>query len=616
MQNFELRCDMATISRATIELIRSRCDIVEVIGSYVSLQRAGSAYRALCPFHKEKTPSFFVNPARQIYHCFGCGAGGDVIRFVMEHDRLDFVGAVRVLAERAGVQIEVDERERSDVSLRKRLLELHEAATIFFQNTLAHGSDADEARRYLRERRLDGEGVRRFRIGWAPAEGAALIQWASRHNWPVDLLEAAGLVVKPEGRLRDRFRRRVMFPICDEQGRPIAFSGRILPSEETSAKYVNSPDTPLFQKGRVLYALHLARRRILETRRAILCEGQIDALRCHLVGIENAVAAQGTAVTPEHARTLKRYADEVVIMLDADTAGQVAAVRTAQTLLREDLMVRVAVLPAGDDPDSLIVRDGVDAVQRVIESALPVADFVLQMAFARGELATDAGRRRVVIQLMEVVGAVPSPVMREQMLARLAPLLGVTPAALCDEFDAWRQRYAARDEGGESPLEAPSDAARAATFPPSDELQTVELAFHQPNCRGLLQQYAPAFLITHPTLRRIYECILAAGLGEVKWPAGGQDADFDRLVAQIEMARRASLLHDSEMPPEAAAQGCILQLWRDELARRRQKLLQQSASGSHDELERVRREALVLTMQIRRLREGWDKAARILDFIE
>ncbi len=606
---------MGTISRDTIELIRSRCDIVEVVGSYLPLHRAGSAFRALCPFHKEKTPSFYVNPSRQIYHCFGCGAGGDVIRFVMEHERLDFVSAVRQLAERAGVRIELDEGERVQVSVRKRLLELHEAVATFFQNALAREAEADEARRYLRERRLDGEAARRFRIGWAPAAGDALIRWAGRSGWTVDLLKTAGLVVETDSGLRDRFRRRVMFPICDEQGRPIAFSGRILPSDDSPAKYVNSPETPLFQKGRMLYALHLARRRILETRRAVLCEGQIDALRCHLVGLETAVAAQGTAVTPDHARTLKRYADEVVIMLDADAAGQAAAVRTAQTLLREDLAVRVAVLPAGDDPDSLIVREGVEAVLRAIESAVPVADFVVQTAAAAGELKSDAGRRRLTGRLMEVIGAVQSPVLREQMLLRTAPLLGVTPAAMRGEFEAWRRRHGAR-EGDGSPAEAAPEPTEVSAPPPDDEMQTVEIALHQPACRRLLRQYAPASLITHPALRRAYECVLAAGEGEVQWPPGGEDAEFDRIVAQLEMSDRARSLCGAEAPPEAAVQGCILQLWRDELSRRRQTLQQKAATANGEERARLVQEAQVLTMQIQRLRRGWEEAAPILDLIE
>ncbi|MCX7819062.1 MAG: DNA primase [Kiritimatiellae bacterium] len=602
---------MATISRQTIELIRSRCDIVDVVSSYLPLHRAGSSFRALCPFHKEKTPSFHVNPARQIYHCFGCGAGGDVIRFVMEYERLDFVAAVRMLAGRAGVPIELDERERVAVSQRARLLALHEAATAFFQAALAEAADAEAARRYLRERRLDGEAARRFRIGWAPGDGDALLRWGARSGWSAELLEAAGLAVRTEDGLRDRFRRRVMFPICDEQGRPIAFSGRILPDDQSPAKYLNSPETPLFQKGRVLYALHFARRRILETRRAVLCEGQIDALRCQLAGIEVAVAAQGTAVTPDHARTLRRYADEVVVMLDADLAGEAAAVRTAKTLLQEDLAVRVAVLPAGEDPDSLIVRAGAEAVTSAIEAAMPVVDFVVRVAAGRGQLRSDAGRRRLLGQLMELVGAIASPAMREQMLLRIAQLLGVTPAAMRDEFDGWRRRHEGRAEPGVS---EETEAAPAAP-PPDDELQTVEIALHHPECRPLLQTYARPELISHPVLRRVYERVLAAGEGAVEWPPGGEDADFERLVARLEMSDRALALRSPEMRLEAA-RGCVLQLWRNHLSRRRQELLQQAAVADGTRAEELRREAQVLTLQIRRLREKWERAVAVLELIE
>lgn len=603
---------MGMIARETIELVRQRSDIVEIIGSYLPLQRAGAAYRALCPFHKEKTPSFFVHPARQIYHCFGCKAGGDVIRFVMEYEKFDFAAAVRMLAARAGVAVQIDERERAAESQREALLRLHEAAARFFEESLARDAGAAEARDYLARRRLDGDAARRFRIGWAPNAPDAMVAWGRSRGFDEALLEAGGLVARGERGLYDRFRNRLMFPICDEQGRVIGFSGRVLPSDSSPAKYVNSPETPLFQKGRVLYALDKARRSIIDKRQAILCEGQIDCLRCHIAGLEHAVAAQGTAVTEDHARTLKRYADEVVVMLDADTAGQEAAIRTAQTLLAEGLAVRLASLPPGQDPDSLILQQGAAAVDAAVAAAEPTIEFVIRLAASRGDLASDAGRMRVTARVMEVAGAVPSPALREQMLARGAPLLGISVEAVRKEYAAWqlrRRRPAAKTPASTPPTPDETDPV------PEDELQLAEICLHQPKCRPLIRQYLPLRLVTHSLLRDIVAHVLDHGEDRVVWPAGEHTDAWDRMIARLEMSERATRLGRDDTCPRRAAQDCILRLWKKSLVSRRRELLVRLETAQVKERNALKQKANTLTLQVQRLSAGGDKAFEMIDLL-
>ena len=605
---------MPIISRDIIDTIRQRCDIVEVVASYIPLQRAGSAFKALCPFHREKTPSFFVNPSRQIYHCFGCGAGGDVIRFVMDYEKVPFVDAVRMLAERVGVELRLEPAARAAESRRQALFRLHEAAARRYQEWLKSGPGSDEARAYLDQRQIPEAARARFRIGWAPDAPTALLDWAGREGFDRDLLEEAGLLVRVEGTLRDRFRKRIMFPICDEQGRVVAFSGRVLRAEDHPAKYLNSPETPLFSKGRILYALDQARRSIAEQRRAILCEGQIDALRCHLAGLTNVVAVQGTAVTEEHARTLRRYAEEVLVMLDADSAGQDAAIRTAKALMSAGLVVQLARLPAGEDPDSLILRRGVQAVQEVLDRAMGVVEFIVQVARDRGELATETGRRRTITRLVEAIAAAPSPVWQEDLLRAAATQLRVSMEALHRELDLWRRTQRAPPE----PLHStPTPASAPTSKAPAEERQLLEIALHHPETRTEIREYVPPRLITHEVLREIFQWVLSSDEAELPWPAEERPAEWDRWVAELEMSDRARAL--GRLPESSAvnaARQCIVRLWEKELARRQRELQLRAAAADASEQTHISEEMYVLAQQMITLRRGWDAARTLISILK
>jgi DNA primase len=421
------------ISDQIIEQVRHANDVVEVIGAYFPLKRAGANYRALCPFHKEKTPSFNVNPSKQMWKCFGCGAGGDVFKFVMQYESLEFLDAVRRLAEKAGIQIEIDDAGAAMHRGEKdQLLKLHEDVAAFFQENIGK---AAIAQRYLEKRQITREVARKWRIGYSTESWDGLLEWAAAKKYRPEDLELAGLAIRSEeGRVYDRFRGRLMFSICDEQGRVIGFSGRILTDEKDQPKYVNSPETPIFQKGRVLFALDKAKRSILEEKFVVLCEGQIDTIACHEAGITNVVAPQGTALTDQHARILKRYAEEVVLMYDADEAGQKAIVRSAEPLWEAGMAMRVAVIPGNHDPDSFIKANGGEKLKNLITTGESFFVFLLERLSQQHDPRSERGKLQIVRQMVEWLARIPSPILLSTYAQQTAQKLDVPEEAVRREL--------------------------------------------------------------------------------------------------------------------------------------------------------------------------------------
>ena len=317
---------------STLEEIRLRTDLVDVISSYgVQVKRAGAGYMACCPFHHEKTPSFSIQPEKGFYHCFGCGESGDVFKFVQKQEGLGFMEAVKKLAQQCGVEIK--EKDDPEAGKRARLYSLHAELAAFFRRCLLQAKEAEAAREYLKSRDLAGDIGDKFCIGYAPKGDVPLQRWAEKYKFKLEELADAGVLLPPrEGfsRWYNRFGGRLMFTIRDRAGRPVAFSGRILTNDKKAAKYVNSPETPIFKKSNILFALDQAAANITKAarREAIVCEGQIDVIRCHACGFNTAVASQGTSFTVEHVQLLKRCADSAVLVFDGDGAGQKAAVRS------------------------------------------------------------------------------------------------------------------------------------------------------------------------------------------------------------------------------------------------------------------------------------------------
>ncbi len=429
---------MPRIPEELIQQVAAANDIVDVIGGYFPLKRAGVTFKALCPFHQERSPSFTVNPSRQIFKCFGCGAGGSVFRFVMDYEHLEFTAAVQKLAERAGIRFELEEVsgiELEQQDLRRRLLALHAEAASFYHQQLLRSSGAGAARDYLKSRGFTADVAKAWNIGYAPESWDTLVRWATDRNFSKTELIASGLVSQrdpdnPRAEIYDRFRGRVMFPICNDMGEVVAFSGRILAPDPKAAKYVNSPESPLFTKGAVLFGLHRSKRALIEKNSAIVCEGQIDLITAFEAGIQNVIAPQGTAFTARQARILKRYVEEVVLCFDSDAAGEKAAERSLPALLAENLAVRVALLPAGEDPDSLIRGKGADIFGSLMKDAPDFFSAQFLRLSQQPDFNSPRGRNNAAHKLADSIGWLQDSVLRSLHVQEYAIRLGLAAGDL------------------------------------------------------------------------------------------------------------------------------------------------------------------------------------------
>ena len=364
------------------EKVKQQADIVRVIGEYVRLKKTGQNFTGLCPFHQEKTPSFAVHPVRQIYHCFGCGAGGDVFKFVMELDKCTFPEALRTVAEKCGIPIprprERSPEERRENQQRGALVEMHQQAAAFFARQLHEAAEGKVAAAYLEDRGLNREAMKRFGLGWAPSSGDALLRQL-KPKYPEALLEVSGLFSRDQGgRLYDRFRRRIMFPIANDSGKVIAFGGRAMGDD--MPKYMNSPETPIYSKSNVLYHLDRAKEGIRQGDFAILVEGYMDAIAVARAGIANVVASCGTSLAEPQIKLLGRFTRRVIVNYDPDTAGQVATERSIALLLEKEFDVRVLALPGAADPDKFITEQGVEAYRKLLAEAPPYLDYLIGKA--------------------------------------------------------------------------------------------------------------------------------------------------------------------------------------------------------------------------------------------
>ena len=501
------------LSPATREQIRAASDIVDIIGSYLPLKKTGANFTALCPFHKEKSPSFNVNPHKQIFHCFGCHKGGDVFNFVRDYENIGFMDAVRRLAERAKIPLEFENTPGAQESrhLKDQLLDIHEQLTTRWQNCLANEAAGQLARDYLAKRGVSADAIKLFRIGAAPELWDDTVNWAKSKNFSIETVEKAGLIIKKEeaGRYYDRFRGRLMFPICDEQGRVIGFSGRVLSGDEKTAKYVNSPETPIFTKSKIFFGLDKSKRAILDAGFAIICEGQLDLIACFTNGVQNIVAPQGTAFTESHARIIKRYANEVVLCFDSDNAGQNAIVRSLDHLLASGLAVRVAVVPTPHDPDSFIKSNGGAAFNELIKNAAGFFDYYLNRLCATNEINSDKGRLVILKSMAESVHKTGNFVLIDTYAQKTALRLGVPPESVRTEFKKNPAPHTATRAGEEESFESAEPVAEAA--PPSPiELHLLKLLLQHDELIATAALNLDVNWILHPHVRQIVDLRFAA----------------------------------------------------------------------------------------------------------
>jgi DNA primase len=404
--------------------VKQQADIVRVVGEYVQLKKAGQNFRGLCPFHSEKTPSFNVHPIRQIYHCFGCGKGGDVFSFVMEMEKCEFPDAVRNVAEKCGIAIphpkERSPQERKENQQRAALVEMHREAQTFFVKQLESTAEGKAARAYLEDRGLDKDAVERFGIGYAPSGGDALLRFL-RQKYPEKLLPSSGLISRDEGRrLFDRFRRRITFPISNEGGKIVAFGCRGLGDDQP--KYLNSPETPIYSKSNVLYHLDRAKEALRRQDFAVLVEGYLDAIAVARAGVSNVVASCGTSLAGPQIKLLGRFTRRVIVNYDPDAAGQTATERSISLLLEHDFEVRVLALPGKADPDKFIRDKGAEAYIQLLRQAPPYVDYLIARA-RQMDLTSAEGKLRAVNFLLPYVQKIPNRILRSEWATRIAQQL-------------------------------------------------------------------------------------------------------------------------------------------------------------------------------------------------
>lgn len=440
---------MGRIDDEKIRSVRDRIDIVDVIGRYLPLKKSGANFQGLCPFHQEKTPSFNVNSPRQIFHCFGCGVGGDVFKFLMRVEGLSFPEAVRRLGEQVGIDIVEEELTPEELKTRDQratLYRINQTACDLYASLLIEAPEGGAGRRYLRQRGYDGQAVRTFNLGFAPDAWTTLVQHLVQNSFQPTDIQQTGLT-RPGKTGRgdyDLFRNRLLFPIHDLQGRVVAFGGRVL--DDSLPKYMNSPESPIYHKGEILYGLHQAKDAMRQSGEVLVVEGYFDVLALHRAGFANCLATCGTALTAEHARLLKRFADKVLLVFDQDSAGRQATFRAMDALLPGGLEIVVVDMPTGADPDSLIMERGAAGFQTCLDSARPVLEVFLDQQLQQQDASIE-GRVRAAEEVLLRIRRLPNDLQRALYVRRLAELTDLDQALL-------------QSKSGETPAPGSASAAR------------------------------------------------------------------------------------------------------------------------------------------------------------
>ncbi len=421
-----------------VQEIKNKLNIVDVVKEYVpQLKQAGSNWKGLCPFHNEKTPSFMVSQDKQFWHCFGCGEGGDVFEFVKKIENIDFAESLRILAQKAGVVLQRQDPKLLD--LRSRLIDLHLAAAKFFMAHLWQTKGGSDALSYLHARGLTDEIIQEWKLGWAPDSFDKLRDHLHTKGFNDHEIKQSGLVfIKEHGEYYDRFRGRIMFPLFDSHGQIIAFTGRLLQEVKGQGKYVNSPETLLYAKGRVLYGLYQGKESIKKNHRVILVEGQMDVLTCHQAGFDDVVASSGTALTTEQLSLLKRYAVEIVFAFDADNAGAKAILRSTELALQTGWRIYVLVLPSGEDPDSFVKIQPTQWKKMVID-APEFMEYFFSYYTTNNNLTTLTGKKQAAKELLALIAKLPDPIEKDFYLQKLSALVNISENALRESLPSSNQ---------------------------------------------------------------------------------------------------------------------------------------------------------------------------------
>ena len=574
------------IPQEVLDEIVARCDIVSVINEYVPLKRKGSNYQGLCPFHNEKTPSFSVSPSKQIFHCFGCGKGGNVFKFIMEIEGISFVEAAEKLAKRAGVKLpekEMTSAQRKALEQRKRYQQINELAARYYHTVLMKSKMGQPYREYLKQRQISDDTIIKFRLGATPAGWDNLYREMKKRGITEQEMLDLGLISQTKkGTYVDRFRQRLMFPICDEKGTVIAFGGRIIDKDSSPQKYLNSPDTPLFHKSRNLYGLHLARAGIRNADQAIIVEGYMDVISCHQHGITNAIAPLGTAFTPEQGKLLMRNTYQVGISFDGDAAGTKATMRCLDILSDLGCNARVIQIPDNADPDEYLKKYGKDAFEQLISASQELIMYKITKYMETTNTDTITGKMKVVSMLLPDIRKLQSAVARETAIREISQKLQVSEKAIWDELR--------RSQNTAGTIGSVSSGFSAEEY--AGTLQEKEYLIG--NIENKIERNILHMIYEHPQLLAEAECIGGAGL--LSQQAATMYQDFQesiRRTGKVESTavpqERGQMLADILMEElyitdvEKAFRDSLIQLKQEQLDKEYQEVMAQM-----DQLSKMR----------------------------
>ena len=572
------------IPRETIDEIQSQNSIVDVISECgVALKQAGRNYQALCPFHEEKTPSFSVSPEKQIFYCFGCQTGGNVISFLQKHEGKTFMEAIEWLAERANISLPTrDPKSSARQKLINDLSELNKFAVKYYHELLRTGQHSQQAREYLKNRGVLSQTNQLFQLGYAKSQRRDLVKAATHQGWTVQQMVDAGLIKNEEQGPQDRFWNRILFPIYDARGVPVGFGGRAL-SDEHQPKYLNSPTTVLYDKSRILFNLDKARQSISKKQATILVEGYMDVLMLYQHGIENVIAASGTSLSEEHARLLKRYTPEVVIVFDGDASGLQAAQRGLHRLIGEDIRVRIALMPKGDDPDSFVKQNGADAFSELIDKAINLIEFQIQSAIQDNNIRRPDVKTQVVKDISTILVNIKNRVERTEYVKYAVRELEI------DEGLLWREL---RELGlKESPTQRPAANRKTTSkkLSPREqiELQLVQSLIQTPELISDIKTLLDYQELTNPYFAKIVQMLWDVSENE-------ENVDIQNILNTCEDEAVKSiisnaLINKASIPNHhARIKGCLKKLKSFILQDVEQRIRSNALSEGNDDLETLK----------------------------
>ncbi|HUV75534.1 MAG TPA: DNA primase [Dehalococcoidales bacterium] len=573
-----------------ISEVKQRTDIVDVVSQYVALKKAGRNLSGLCPFHSEKHPSFFVYPEQQSWHCFGCNTGGDVFSFVMKKENIDFGDVLRLLAQKAGVTIPSKFEREEGKGEKERLYQINEAATQYFHNLLLTSPTAEKARSYVASRGFSAKTITDFQLGFSLNSWESLKQYLLERDYTESELLTAGLLVETEdGKTHDRFRNKLIFPILDIRGRVIGFGARVL--DDSLPKYVNSPQTPLFDKSGSLYGINLASSGIRQQETAVIVEGYIDTITAHQNGFNNVVASMGTSVTEKQVSSLKKLTKNIILALDADAAGEEAMLRGVDYENTIGAEVRVIILPKDKDPDD-VIKDNPETWQQLLSEAMPVVDYTINIVTAKLDLTTAKDKSLAVDRLLPIIAQIKDNIRRDHYLQKLAKLIGTS----YNNIEATLKAYLVKSKTREPKVEAVTRTVRSLVSNPIEEY-CLALLLQHPELKGSQKDFSPEYFENSEN-REIFTV----------WQ---QANNLSSLKKKLDIAFHEYMdtLINKDLPPNQIEQkfaDCLLQLrkkYLQNLAEKKAEILalEAESDGTEATLARMKPEDIEYVSQLREI---------------